>query len=232
MEQEFVNWLRTQVRSHPKLYWGREMMPHCCLPDHRDLVVTSDLLTEGVDFMLDESDPRRIGRKALAVNLSDLAAMAAQPVAALVSVALPDQGAISIAEASTREYWNWPKDLKWRWLAETPIPGTASWWSASRPLAKWLPAGHCFAAEPGRRRILATGDFGGSILGKHFDFEPRVKRHSLLQTIRAHAGIDVSDGLSLDLSRMAKESRCGALLCPHQVPLVSSIRMARRKTPR
>ena len=50
-----------------------------------ECVMTVDLLTDHVDFELAEADPRRVGRKALAVNLSDLAAMAAEPLAAVVT---------------------------------------------------------------------------------------------------------------------------------------------------
>ena len=65
-------------------------------------------------------------------------------------------------------------------------------------------------ARPGDR-ILVTGSLGGSILGKHLDFEPRVAEALLLaERYELHAGIDVSDGLSLDLSRLAGESGCGA----------------------
>ena len=54
-------------------------------------------------------------------------------------------------------------------------------------------------AQPGDH-ILVTGRFGGSLLGKHFSFEPRVHAALLLhQQFELHAGIDVSDGLSLDL---------------------------------
>jgi thiamine-monophosphate kinase len=74
-------------------------------------------------------------------------------------------------------------------------------------------------ALPGDR-ILVTGAFGGSILGKHFDFEPRVAEALWLkQHYPIHAGLDVSDGLSLDLSRLAAESGCGAEIHLAQVPL-------------
>ena len=65
-----------------------------------------------------------------------------------------------------------------------------------------------------------TGAFGGSILGKHLDFEPRVNESLKLAGLcRLHAGIDVSDGLSLDLSRIATESGCGAVLELSRVPI-------------
>ena len=74
-------------------------------------------------------------------------------------------------------------------------------------------------AKPGDR-ILVTGTFGGSILGKHLDFEPRVNESLLLaERCQLHAGIDASDGLSLDLSRIAAESGCGAMIELGRVPI-------------
>ncbi len=79
-------------------------------------------------------------------------------------------------------------------------------------------------ARPGDR-ILVTGSFGGSILGRHFDFEPRIEEALLLhERYQLHAGIDVSDGLSIDLSRMAKESGCGSILQIDSVPISDDAR--------
>lgn len=57
------------------------------------LVFTADLLTEGVHFLRTATSPRELGRKSLAVNLSDVAAMGARPVATLLSIALPADAA-------------------------------------------------------------------------------------------------------------------------------------------
>ena len=59
-------------------------------------LVTSDMLMEGVDFTFDSATPRQVGWKSLAVNLSDIAAMAGHPVACVVSVALPRQGGFEL----------------------------------------------------------------------------------------------------------------------------------------
>lgn len=222
MEFEFVKWLRTQVRPHPRLHVGPgDDAASLFMGGERDLVITTDLLTDGVDFVLAECDPRRVGRKALAVNLSDLAAMAAQPVAALVSVALPNRNAGSLARAihegileladrhevalagGDTNTWDGQLVISVTALGEAPARGV-------------LQRG---GARPGDA-LLATGDFGGSILGRHFDFEPRVREASLLhEAYELHAGIDVSDGLSLDLSRIACESRCGAVLSLKDIPI-------------
>jgi thiamine-monophosphate kinase len=77
-------------------------------------------------------------------------------------------------------------------------------------------------ARPGDA-IVVTGAFGGSILGRQFDFEPRVREAlTLAERYSLHAGIDVSDGLSLDLARLATESGCGAVLDLAQVPIASA----------
>src|SRR5207245_3885713 len=61
-------------------------------------LVTTDMLLDGSCFLLAEAGPRRVGRKAMAVNLSDIAAMAGRPVAAVVSVGLPRKGGRQLAE--------------------------------------------------------------------------------------------------------------------------------------
>jgi len=70
-----------------------------------------------------------------------------------------------------------------------------------------------------------TGSFGGSILGRHLDFEPRVREALELHArYDLHAGIDVSDGLSLDLAHILEESRCGAVIDVDAVPISADAR--------
>ncbi len=98
MEQQFIAWLRERLPPHPLLRLGPgDDAAVLRMAGIDECAVTVDLLTEGVDFLLTEVDPRRVGRKALAVNLSDLAAMAARPLAAVVAVALPRQGGRELA---------------------------------------------------------------------------------------------------------------------------------------
>src|SRR5215213_8374838 len=93
MELEFIRWLREHVPPDPRAKLGlRDDAALLTLAGSPDIVVTTDLLTDGVDFRVDTHDLGRIGRQALGANLSDLAAMAAKPLAAFISVALPHAG--------------------------------------------------------------------------------------------------------------------------------------------
>ena len=87
MESEFVAWLRARLPAHERLRLGPgDDAAVLRLGDRASCVVTVDLLTDGVDFHVGQAGPRRIGHKSLAVKLSDLAAMAARPLAAVVAL--------------------------------------------------------------------------------------------------------------------------------------------------
>jgi thiamine-monophosphate kinase len=227
MELDFVNWLTANLPNSPLLRvgpgddaavlaWGRE----------DDIVVTTDTITDHVDFMLHEVDPRLIGHKALAVNLSDLAAMAAEPVAAVISLVLPRvgsgrlnalelaqelyRGMLPLAEAfnciiagGDTNTWDGPLAISVTALGRTTRRG---------PLTR-------SSAKPGDQ-LLVTGRLGGSILGRHLHVEPRVAEAILLhEHYDLHAGLDVSDGLALDASRLAAASRCGVALDLPSIPV-------------
>ena len=230
MESEFIGWLRERLQRDrdPRLRVGAgDDAAVLRMAAGLDCVVTSDLLTDEVDFLLADCDPRRVGRKALAVNLSDLASMAARPLAAIVSLALPDNDtaldlAVNLYDGLlplAREFHCpvaggdtncWPGKL----VISVTALGTA-------PHGVWLRKG----ALPGDW-ILVTGAFGGSLLGRHFDFSPRVNEAlELAARYEVHACLDVSDGLSLDLARLAGESGCGAEIDLEQVPIHDDARI-------
>jgi len=222
MESDFIAWLRQRVPPHPQLLLGPgDDAAILRLGDRTDCVVTVDLLTEGVDFDLQAVSARRVGRKTLAVSLSDLAAMAARPVGMVVAVALPRRGGRQLAV----DLFEGLAEMAERYGVAVAGGDTNSW---DGPLVVSVTAiGQTTAVGPLLRsgakpgdRILVTGTFGGSILGKHLDFEPRVNESLLLaDRCRLHAGIDTSDGLSLDLSRIAAESGCGAVIDLDRVPI-------------
>ena len=222
MEFEFLSWLREQLPAHPCLRLGPgDDAALVALSGRPECLVTVDLLTDEVDFRLSETDPRRIGRKALAVNLSDLAAMAGRPLAAVIALALPRDGALPLA----KELYQGLLPLAERYGVAIAGGDTNCW---DGPLAISITLlGESAERGPLRRDgarpgdwLLVTGSFGGSILGRHFDFEPRVREALLLnERYELHAGMDVSDGLSLDVSRLAAASGCGVVVRPENVPV-------------
>src|SRR5688572_9233643 len=88
-EFTYINWLRARTPPDLRVLIGPGDDCAALVPPARPLLVTTDMLMDGVDFVVAEVGPRRAGRKAMAANLSDIAAMAGVPVAAVVSVALP-----------------------------------------------------------------------------------------------------------------------------------------------
>ena len=232
MEPELIAHIRKRLPDHPRLRLGPgDDAAVLRMADVDECVVTVDLLTDHVDFELAEVDPRRVGRKSLAVNLSDLAAMAAKPLAGVVAVVLPRHGGLDLAVALYEGLLPLAEQL------DLAIAGgdTNSW---DGPLAVSITLiGQVTGRGPLRRggampgdRIVTTGSFGGSILGRHFDFEPRVEEALLLhERYELHAGIDVSDGLSIDLGRLVEESGCGAVIDLDAVPVADdAVRLAKQ----
>jgi thiamine-monophosphate kinase len=227
MESAFIAWLHERLPPHPSLRLGiGDDAAVLRLAGSDECVVTVDLVSDGVDFDLAQVDPRRVGRKALAVNLSDLAAMASRPLAAVVALLLPKRGGMDLAVALYEGLLPLAEQY------DLAIAGgdTNSW---DGPLAVSITLlGQTTAKGPLRRggaqsgdRILVTGAFGGSILGRHLDFEPRVREALLLhERYELHAGIDVSDGLSIDLSHITTESRLGAVVRLDAVPVSEDAR--------
>ena len=73
---------------------------------------------------------------------------------------------------------------------------------------------------------MVTGPLGGSILGHHLDFTPRVREalYGCIEVADLHAMIDISDGLAQDLHHICEESRCGAVLFADAIPIADAAR--------
>src|SRR5262249_18060246 len=104
-ESEFglINWIRSREReSARRSPWTRlGIGDDCAILDvgpRSSLLVTTDMLMDGRHFRVEQDAPEQVGHKALGVNLSDIAAMAGMPRAAVVAVALPRKGATEIAQ--------------------------------------------------------------------------------------------------------------------------------------
>jgi len=186
-----------------------------------DRIITVDMLTEGVDFILAETDPKWIGRKALAVNLSDIAAMGGEPRWIFVAVALPKHGALELAEQLLAGM----KPLIDKYSLILAGGDTNTWDGGlivSITVIGCVAEKGVFRRSGGKAgdRLLTTGKLGGSILQHQFSFEPRIDEALYLNRhYEVHAAIDISDGLTLDLHRLATESRLGAILFETKIPI-------------
>lgn len=222
MENDLIRWLRDRVPGHPLVRVGLgDDGAVLDLKGAAESVISVDLLSDGVDFVLTAAGGRRVGRKALAVNLSDLAAMAARPICAVVALLLPRNGGLSIA----KEMYEGMLPLAEQHNVALAGGDTNSWDGplvvSVTVLGATIPPGPLRRAGAIPGDLLAvTGPLGGSILGRHLDFEPRVAEALRLRAaVELHAGIDISDGLALDLSRLCEESGCGANLWAERIPI-------------
>lgn len=187
----------------------------------RDCLIATDMLMEGVDFTFPPATAALAGRKSLAVNLSDIAAMGGRPTAAFLSVALPAHRGISFA----RDLHAGLLDLADEYSVVLAGGDTNSW---DGPLVINVavvgePCGQDPIKRSGARPgdwIFVTGALGGSIHGRHLTFEPRVREAGrLVELVKPHAMIDISDGLAADLHHILTASRVGAVLDATAIPI-------------
>jgi len=223
METDFVAWLVSRLPADPRL----EVPPGDDAavlrpPAMRRTVITVDMLMEGTDFILGpECSPEAIGHKALAVSLSDLAAMAARPEAAVVAVALPRHGGDAVGRGIQAGLESLAADHHVvlaggdtnAWDGPLVISTTAL--GSVAPGAAWRRDG----ARPGDL-LVVTGALGGSLLGRHLAVRPRVREALFIaERFPVHAAIDCSDGLTLDLARMMAASGVRGVVRLAEVPI-------------
>ena len=170
-------------------------------------VLCCDQTVEGVHYERGVA-PRRIGNKAASRALSDLAASASQPRALLLALSLPPETPEAWIRALVRAVaargQAFGALLAGGDLCCARAPATISVTAlGERPRGRSLPsrararAGHV---------VVITGATGGSSLGRHLDFEPKVRAGRWLWEHGARAMMDTSDGLARDLARMAHAS--------------------------
>jgi thiamine-monophosphate kinase len=226
-EFAYIDWLRRRTPPDPRVSLGPgDDCAVLAASPGLPWLVTTDMLLDGTHFVLAEGGPVRVGRKAMAVNLSDIAAMGGRPVAAVVSVALPRHGTVPLAEQLYEGM---------RGIADafnTAIAGgDTNTWDGGLVISVTLlgvpgPQGPVrrSGARPGDWLML-TGPCGGSVHGKHYDFTPRIREGLALQEhVTVHAMIDVSDGLAADVNHLCEESRCGAVLHAEAIPIAAGAR--------
>ncbi|MBL7070807.1 MAG: thiamine-monophosphate kinase [Candidatus Omnitrophica bacterium] len=184
------------------------------------ILVTSDMLIQDVHFELSKVSLLKVGRKALGVSLSDIAAMAGIPKYCITSVALPPEAPPAMLDDFYRGLLKLAKEF-----GVELVGGDTN--RADKFICDVTVIGEVEKVKLIRRngakvgdKIFVTGSLGGSIKGKQFDFTPRVKEARLLaDNFKIHSMIDISDGLSSDLHHIADASGVGAVIFGDRIPV-------------
>ncbi len=211
-------------------------------PPGQELVMVLDTLVSGRHF-LPEADPHSIAHRALAVNLSDLAAMGAQPAWALLGLSLPDadprflerfasgwsalareHGVALIGGDTTRG----PLCLSVQLTGLVPS-GTALRRAGARAGDALYVSGTVGDGAAGlallQHRLRATAELAAVLVERLEYPRPRVALGQALRGV-ASACIDISDGLAADATRLAVASGCGLTLEVDDLPLSAALRAA------
>jgi thiamine-monophosphate kinase len=190
------------------------------LPKGESVLITTDMLLDGTHFDTKKHSLEKIGYKSMAASLSDCAAMATIPLAAVVAVALPrnfgtqnlkklHKGILKAAKkyncplvGGDMTSWNKPLAINVAMLSTV---------SKTKPVKR-------STAKAGDL-ICVTGTLGGSLAGKHLNFEPRLKESLELAKAGANSMMDLSDGLSTDLNHICRLSKKGAIVEANKIPV-------------
>jgi thiamine-monophosphate kinase len=211
-----------------------------------DQVVTADMLVENVDFRLEWTTPEALGHKALAVSLSDIAAMGAEPKWAMVSIAAPERlWSTGFVERFYEGWFGLAREYGVE-LVGGDVSGTPDGLVIDSIVGGEVPRGKAVlrsGAGPGDS-IYVIGSLGGSagglallergvgvtsenakIIEKQLKPQPQVELGKLLQELQiATSLIDISDGLSSDLAHICEASDVGARIYAERLPVNKELR--------
>ena len=192
----------------------------------RYLLLKTDAVVQGIHFSA-TAEPEQIGHKALGRCLSDIAAMAGQPIAALITMALPSQFDPDFLQ---RIYTGMSRLAKQHAVAivggeTTTNPGGLL---ISVCLLGDVAAAKCILRSGAKAgdALFVTGELGGSLVEKHLSFEPRLAEARWLAShFKIHSMIDLSDGLAGDLRHLLQRSGVGAEVLARAIPISRAARL-------
>ncbi len=185
---------------------------------------TCDMLVENTDFTLKDA-PYLIGRKSLAVSVSDIAACAGRPRYCLVSLGVPKNTSVEFIDKMLKGMLGLAKKYNINLVGgdlsrATEVTIDVSMLGIVEKKNLVLRSG----AKLGDV-IFVTGELGGSIIGKHLKFIPRLEEaRFLVKNFKVNSMIDISDGLASDLGHILEESKVGAVIYEDLIPISKDAR--------
>ena len=233
-ELELIAKLTKSLPANPNVMTG--VGDDCAVLDlglpEKLILFKTDAVVDGIHFTKDTL-PEKIGRKALARCLSDIAAMAGTPVAALVTLGLPENFDPDFVE-------NICAGLNA--LAQQFGVAVVGGETTANPERIFISVALLGTVARGRQilrsgakvgdAIFVTGELGGSLAEKHLDFEPRlIEARWLAEHFSIHAMIDLSDGLAGDLPHVLKASGAGAELLKDAIPISREAKSQAKRKP-
>jgi len=220
-EFQHIAWIRKRVGADPRVVISPGDDTALVQLEQSGLLVTVDMLLEGVHFSFDEATPVDVGRKAMNVNLSDIAAMAGAPRFALLAVGLPLGSPDELAQGLFQGLKEAADRFNVAIIGGDTNASRSGVVIAVTVLGAPHPKGAVTrsGARPGDA-LMVTGRLGYSRLGKHLRFTPRiVEAQRLHERCRLTAMMDLSDGLGGDIFHLTSESQVGAIIDAEALPI-------------
>jgi thiamine-monophosphate kinase len=178
------------------------------------------MLVEGVHFSFSEATYAQIGRKALAVNISDIAAMGGIAKYAVVSAGLPRKLSLRSVDEIMRGINTLAKEYNINIVGGDIVRANKIVLCIS--LLGEVEKRNLTLRSKAKVSdlIFVTGSLGGSRKLKQFNFIPRIKEaQQIIKNLKPTAMIDISDGLAIDLQRITEQSRVGAIIFEQLIPV-------------
>jgi thiamine-monophosphate kinase len=238
----FIGTIADRVARHPGVRIGIGDDAAATLPTPGTaLLTTADLLAEGVHFNLAWSDPHSLGRKSLAVNLSDIAAMGGVPRYALLSLAVPPEMPLEFLDSFMAGFLEQADRFDVALIGGDTSSSRGGLFINVTLMGEQVPEKIVTrgGAQPGDL-LCVSGTLGDSALGlvalrrgepltgalrRHLDPEPRVRLGvALADAAIPTAMIDISDGLLADLGHILKLSGRGGRVDLANLPLSGEYR--------
>ena len=225
MEKEFVDWLiRNYSKNQDSIPVGLGDDAAVVRFNSENVVISTDTIADGTHFESSRHRLEMIGHKAIAVSLSDIAAMGAKPVIATVSFVCPPNYRLSHLKSLFEGMWSTAHDHGVaivggdtnRWNGKLVVGSTVIGREFEQSVGGfWKMTG----GNPGDQ-IFVSGKLGGSILEKNMLFRPRLHVAKMLATnFVVNAATDITDSLSMDLAALAQQSNCGFCIDAFKIPV-------------